>query len=227
MNLEPVWEECRRQGWEPDERRQAALRGFLDALYRENAHTNLTRVPPEEAPIRHVVDALLVLPYLPESGRILDIGCGPGFPAWVLAWARPPLIVEALDATAKMQRFLASQPLPNLRQRLQRAEDGIEYEMFDAVTGRAVAPFGIQAELSAAWLRIGGVFVPFRTLAERRDIETTNVGVLGLKLRQIHEILLPDGSGTRLFPVFEKARPTPGDYPRTWARIKAKPLTSR
>lgn len=227
MNLEPVWEECRRQGIERDGSQKSALSDFLDALYRENAHTNLTRVSPEEAPVRHVVESLLVLPYLPRQGRVLDVGSGPGLPAWVIAWANPDLTIEALDATVKMQRFLASQPLPNLRQRIQRAEEDVEYEMFDAATGRAFAPFGIQAEVTAPWLRVGGRFIPFRTQAERSEIEMANTGVLGLKLVEIHEAPLPMGMGVRLFPIFEKTRSTPPEFPRTWARIKAKPLFSR
>lgn len=227
MNFECVWEECERQKMSVSEEQRNSLVKFLDALYEVNSHTNLTRVSPEDAPMRHIVDSLLVVPFLPTHGRVLDIGCGPGFPAWVLAWARPDLEVHALDATAKMQRFLGDHLLPNLKQRVQRAEDGIFKESFDFVTGRALAPLGIQAELSAAWLKIGGLFVPFRTLAEKEQIERSNIGMLGLKLRDLVEVEMPDHSSVRLFPVYEKIKSTPNEYPRTWAKIKAKPLGLR
>jgi 16S rRNA (guanine527-N7)-methyltransferase len=224
MNLLCVWDECEKQGIELNESRKQQLTEFLEGLYVTNSHTNLTRVTPEDAPVRHIVDSLLVVPLIPQGVRVLDIGCGPGFPAWVIAWARPDLTVVAMDATVKMQKFLGNHLLPNLLQMIHRAEDVVEPEHFDFVTGRALAPFGVQAELSAAWIRVGGLFVPFRTSSEREAVERANIGMLGLKLVDMIEIELPQDAGVRLFPVFEKLKSTPKEYPRLWGKIKAKPL---
>ncbi|MFM9873544.1 MAG: 16S rRNA (guanine(527)-N(7))-methyltransferase RsmG [Fimbriimonadaceae bacterium] len=224
MNLQCIWNECENQGLDLSNDRQELVSKFLNGLYEVNSHTNLTRVLPDEAPMRHIVDSLLVVPIIPHGVRVLDIGCGPGFPAWIIAWARPDLTVVAMDATVKMQKFLGDNLLPNLLQMVHRAEDVIEPEHFDFVTGRALAPFGIQAELSAAWIRVGGLFVPFRTASERELIERANIGMLGLKLVDMIEAELPDESGVRLFPVFEKLKSTPKEYPRMWGKIKAKPL---
>lgn len=223
IDLTAVWAECDRQGLDIAGR-QGELSTFVDALYEANLTRNLTRVSPEDAAIRHVVDSLLVVPFIEDGAHVLDIGCGPGFPSWVIAWARPDTSVLAVDSNLKMQSFLSEHPRLNMGQRLQRAEEDILRDSFDLVTGRAVAPFGIQAEVSAAWLRVEGLFVPFRTQQERDDIAVANLGMLGLKLRELCEIPMPDGSGVRLFPVWEKIKPTPIEYPRPWAKIKAKPL---
>ncbi|QYK53941.1 MAG: class I SAM-dependent methyltransferase [Fimbriimonadaceae bacterium] len=226
MDLRPVWEQLAMLGIESSEEMKSELVTFLDDLYVVNEHTNLTRVPKEDAPIRHIVDSLLVLPFIPHGSRVLDIGCGPGFPSWVIAWARPDCEVVAMDTTLKMQRFLGDHLRSNLLQRIQRAEENIWRESFDVVTGRALAPLGIQAELSAAWLKVGGIFVPFRTELEHELVQSANIGMLGLKLRSLNEVPARDGLSTRLFPVYEKIKATPPEYPRTWARMKAKPLAT-
>ena len=53
---------------------------------------NLTalRTPPEIIS-RHFLDSLLLLPHLPETGRLLDLGSGAGFPGLPLKIARPGL----------------------------------------------------------------------------------------------------------------------------------------
>jgi 16S rRNA (guanine527-N7)-methyltransferase len=226
VDLTAVWAECDRQGLDIEDRRDE-LSIFVESLYEVNKVRNLTRVSPEDAALRHIVDSLLVVPFIPDGSHVLDVGCGPGFPAWVIAWARPDVSVLALDSNSKMQWFLSQHSRVNLGQRIQRAEEDILRDQFDVVTGRALAPFGIQAEVSAAWLTVGGIFIPFRTEAERAEIESANLGMLGLKLREMNKVELPDGAGTRLFPVWEKVKPTPIEYPRSWAKIKAKPLGVR
>jgi 16S rRNA (guanine527-N7)-methyltransferase len=224
MDLSPLTPILEAQGATLSPEQLDQLAGYLSALYETNAHTNLTRIPMEEAVIKHLGDALLLLRFLPSCGSVMDLGTGPGVPAWPLACLRPDLTIHALDATAKVHRFLQSVPLQNLILREQRAEDVTRREGFDAVTGRALAPFAIQAELSAAWVKVGGIFVPFRTPIEREEIAETNIGVLGLKLEDFVEVPLVGTDVVRLFPIFRKMRETPETYPRTWARIKAKPL---
>ncbi len=224
MDLSPLTPILEAQGANASPEQLDQLAGYLSTLYETNAHTNLTRIPLEEAVIKHLGDALLLLRFLPPSGSVMDLGTGPGVPAWPLACLRPDLTIHALDATAKVHRFLQSVPLKNLILREQRAEDVTRREGFDVVTGRALAPFAIQAELSAAWVKVGGIFVPFRTPMEREEIAETNIGVLGLKLEDFVEVPLLGTDVVRLFPIFRKMRETPETYPRTWARIKAKPL---
>lgn len=205
------------------ESEEAGLAEYLEALYSANVTTNLTRVPREEAEARHLADSALVVEFVDEGARVLDVGTGPGLPAWVLALLRPDCRVVGMDSAGKMVRFLESRGLANLEARQQRAEEEVEREGFDFVTGRAVAPFGIQAELCAPWVRVGGLFVPFRTPSEEAEIVGTNVGVLGIRLRSLERRWV--GDAERLFPVYEKVRATPGEYPRSWARIRGRPLS--
>lgn len=200
------------------------VREFVAELYRRNEVTNLTRVPLEECDLKHLADSLLVSEFIGEGQSVLDIGPGPGFPSWVLACCRPDVSVTAVESQGKMARMLTGLPLENLKLLEQRAEEDVRREKFDVVTGRAVAPFAVQAEISAAWLKVGGEFVPFRTPAEKGEIEGFNAGVLGLELDRLDERQLADTEIVRLFPVFRKVRPTPTEFPRSWGRIKSRPL---
>ena len=224
MDLSPVVSLAARLGCPLATAQTDNLERFLTDLYAVNESRNLTRVALADAPIRHVCDSMLLCEFLPARATVLDIGCGPGFPAWVIALARPDLAVVAMDSSAKMHEFLSRHGLPNLKPLLQRGEEKIDRERFDVVTGRAIAPFSIQAELSAAWVKVGGLFCPLRTPAEETEIGMTNVGVLGLRLASMEHRELPGSDAVRLVPLFEKVRPTPTEYPRPWARMKSRPL---
>lgn len=193
-------------------------------LYEANEVMNVTRVPREECWLRHFVDSLLLSPFIPGGAKVLDIGTGPGLPAWPLACARPDIHVTALDSSGKMIGFLSKQALPNLKPVNDRAETWGKREAFDFVTGRAVAPLGIQLELSAPAAKVGGLVVLMRTPNDSHAIKTFPHEELGLRLKEIREVLLPGSDVVRLFPVFQKVSKTERQYPRQWAEIKRDPL---
>lgn len=195
---------------------------FEAALYLANEVMNLTRVPREECWSRHFLDSLLFADLIPVGASVLDIGSGPGFPAWPLACSRPDLKVTALDSNGKMLGFLRTHALQNLEVLQVRAEESGLREAFDLVTGRAVAPMSIQLELSAGPCRIGGLVVPMRTAKDAAEVERLRNNTLGLELREIARRSAIEGE--RLFPVFVKTEPTPAKFPRSWADIKRKPL---
>lgn len=197
---------------------------FEDDLYACNAVMNLTRVSRQDCEVRHFIDSLLVVSLIPPGARVLDLGAGPGFPAWPLACARPDLLVVALDSSGKMLGFLRRHPLPNLEVRQARAENDVVAEEFDVVTGRAVAPLPIQLELSAPRAKVGGRVIPFRTPNDLSAIEMFPARMLGLKLEETQRKEIPGTDIVRLFPVFAKISPTPKAYPRAWATMRAKPL---
>jgi 16S rRNA (guanine527-N7)-methyltransferase len=203
----------------------AQLEAFLDALYAWNERKNLTRVPREDAWCKHLLDSLLFADHIPTTGRLLDLGTGAGIPAWPIAAMFPELQVEAVDSNGKMIDFLLSVPRPNLAARLIRAEEMTQRESFDLVTGRAVAPFSIQAEISAPFVRLGGRYIPMRTPSDESLFEAGYFEKLGLKLVDVVRRNLPDNMGDRANPIYEKVSPTPPEFPRLWAMMKRNPLS--
>ena len=202
----------------------ARFKRFEEALYQANSVMNLTRVPQEEAWLRHFIDSLLFQAEFPVGSKVLDIGTGPGFPAWPLACARPDLSVTGIDSSGKMLGFLASQPLPNLSIEKVRAEEWGKREEFDVVTGRAVAPLPIQLELSAAFVGKGGLVLCMRTPLEAAEIGTLDATELGLQLESTVLRTLPRTEIVRLGALYRKVAGTPSKYPRPWAEIKRRPV---
>jgi len=200
------------------------FREFEDALYRANEVMNLTRVPQDDCWQRHFLDSLLIQDLIPPGSKVLDIGTGPGFPAWPLACARPDLQVTALDSNGKMLGFLESHKLENLRIVNGRAEEWDERERFDFVTGRAVAPLSAQLEISAPFCRIGGLVVPMRSLSDSDSVAKIDIHPLGLSAERCEERRLPETEIVRLFPIYKKVQKTQRGFPRRWAELKKNPL---
>ena len=80
---------------------------LFTALTETNKLYNLTAVTDEEGvSALHFADSLLAVKYIKGSGRLLDIGCGAGFPSLPIAMVREDLSVRGIDSTAKKIAFL-------------------------------------------------------------------------------------------------------------------------
>lgn len=201
-----------------------AFEAFEDRLYHTNSLTNLTRVPIEECWLRHFLDSLLFQDLVPKRSKVLDIGSGPGFPSFPLACARPDLQITALDSSGKMTGFLKTVAPENLRVVTDRAEEWQVRDIFNVVTGRALAPLSTQLELSAGPCKLNGMIIPMRTPAESDGFDFPGLKQLGLKLEAITHRALPETEIVRAFPVYRKVAPTPAKFPRRWAEMKKAPL---
>lgn len=197
------------------------LQVYEDRLYEANKTTNLTRVPRDDCRSRHFLDSLTLAPLIPEGAKAIDIGTGAGPPGVPLAIVRPDIRVTLLDGGSKEIAFLESlSDLAQLGFILERAEiagkDANFREQYDFATGRALAPLAIQAEISAPFVKVGGLFVPMRTAQE----ETPMFEEFGLELIERRIVELPSIGAIRLLPIYRKTQPTPNRYPRGWAAMK-------
>ena len=186
--------------------RCAALKEFLD---KENQSYNLTRiVADDDYWNKHVADslgALLAFPELAESKlKLLDIGCGAGFPALALAAACPKLSVTAMDSTGKKVRFvvlaaglLALDNLEAVQGRGRELEIKPEWRgRFDFVTARAVGDAPTLCREAGGFLKKGGRLVLYHSsngidadlLAAGRD-----AGCKGFQWKASEPFHLPGG----------------------------------
>ena len=83
------------------------LVAHAELLIAWNKKINLTRITSvKDMAVKHFLDSMTALPYLPKSGRVLDIGSGAGFPGLVLKIMRPELEVTLIDGVRKKASFL-------------------------------------------------------------------------------------------------------------------------
>lgn len=114
---------------------------YLDKLLMWNKAYNLTAITdPTEALVKHIIDCLAILPYLPK-GNLLDIGTGAGLPAVIIAICQPDRLCTALDSNQKKIRFIkqvASElKLNNVKPVAARIEAHDSH--YDVITSRAFA----------------------------------------------------------------------------------------
>lgn len=80
---------------------------YLILLQKWNRAINLTALHQgKEIIVKHFLDSLTVLPYLPEEFRLLDLGSGPGFPGLPIRIMRPHQEIVLMEASAKKVSFL-------------------------------------------------------------------------------------------------------------------------
>lgn len=135
-------------------------------------------IGPREVPRiweRHILNSAAVVPYLPTSGSVADIGSGAGLPGVVLAVMRPQLeviLVEPMERrTTWLSQVVAELGLTNVQVKRGRAEEYHGAFEVDAVTSRAVAALSKLVRLSMPLVRVGGemVILKGRSVAEEVD----------------------------------------------------------
>jgi 16S rRNA (guanine527-N7)-methyltransferase len=144
-----------------ESRLPALLLKYLALLNEWNAIHNLTAIrEPRDQVTKHLLDSLAILPWIPEQGRLLDVGTGAGLPGIPLALARPALEVTLLDARHKKVQFcqlaaatlgLAVGDAPRVRAVHARCEQ-FHGPRFDAIVSRA---FSSLAEFVALTAQLG------------------------------------------------------------------------
>lgn len=207
------------------------LCAFGRAVIQQNQVMNLTAITqPEQVAKLHLLDSLTVLTCGDLAGlRLIDVGCGAGFPGVPLAIGCPQLEVTLLDSLGKRVHWL-EEILPQLGIRATcltaRAEEAVadRREQYDIATSRAVARLNILLELTAPYVKVGGRVIAMKGAAAQEELaECTNaIRKLGLKLEQVKEFPA-DGTSHALI-VLRKVAPTPSQYPRRYAKIKQSPL---
>jgi 16S rRNA (guanine527-N7)-methyltransferase len=115
---------------------------------------------------RHVVNSAAVVPFLPATGTIVDVGSGAGLPGVVVAAMRPDAQVVLLEPmerrTAWLTEVVDTIGLPNVTVLRGRAEDQIGVLAADAVTARAVAALDKLYRWTLPLLRVGGRLVALK-----------------------------------------------------------------
>ncbi len=206
---------------------------YLTRMLEKNRVMNLSAIRDPDAAVRlHALDALGLFACLNLAGkRVLDVGTGGGIPGAILALYEPESQVSMLDSTAKKLAFV-EQTCNELDVKADfyagRAEElaqGELREQFDVVTARAVASLPLLCELCLPFVKIGGVFAAYKANASEEIAASRHaVSMLGGRILTPYAYAIPGEMAVRCIVLIEKIDMTPPAYPRTWAKIKSKPL---
>ena len=207
------------------------LCAFGEAVVKQNEVMNLTAITePDQVAKLHLLDSLSVLKTADLRGkRLIDVGCGAGFPGVPVKIACPEANVTLLDSLGKRMAWL-EQILPELGVDAEcvtaRAEEfaAKRRETYDFATSRAVARLNILLELTAPFVKVGGAVLAMKGAAAREELAEAKSALakLGLKLETVADFPM-DGTAHSVI-VLRKVKPTPPQYPRRYAKIKQSPL---
>lgn len=186
---------------------------FLELL-RWNKKINLTAITSrDEMTVKHLIDSLHLVPELRPGDRILDIGSGAGFPALVLAIARPDCLITSIDAVGKkisFQKHISRllkltnfEPLHGRVEVLAKDRPG----KFNLVTSRAFSSLELFVELAAPLVSADGRLVSMRGTDGEQEacLLKESLAAAGLMLEPAVSYRLPLKMGQRSLVIIRKA----------------------
>ena len=157
-------------------------------LLETNARMNLTAIKDVDGTVvKHYCDCLVIADMIPEGARMLDVGCGGGFPTLPIALVRGDVQILSLDSTAKKLTFIedvAKSLELNVKTIACRAEElahNKNYrESFDVVSARAVSSLDVLSELCIPFVKLGGRFISMKGSTGREEYEKAKKGIITL-----------------------------------------------
>ena len=210
---------------------------LTEHMLTENEKYNLTAITdPKKIILNHYADCATLALELPRGAKIIDVGCGAGFPSLPVAILRSDISVFALDSTAKRTNYVAGAAallgLDNLKTLTMRAEDGGKSpelrEKFDVATARAVAQTRVLCELCLPFVKLGGKMIAMKGKNAEFELSAAKraIATLGGKSPTVKTVVLngEDESITHPLIFIDKIAKTSDKYPRPFAQISKKPL---
>ena len=149
---------------------------------------------------KHFYDSLSIKlffdKYEIKNAKILDIGCGGGFPCVPMALEFPELNITGIDSIGKkiisVKTIAEKLDLKNLDLICDRVEN-IKDKKFDVIVSRAVADMSKISEYALPLLKKGGYFVAYKSKKALEEIENAKqvLKKFNAEVVEIIEYVLP------------------------------------
>lgn len=222
-------------GMQVDEEQAGRLDFFAELLAEWNRKINLTAISkPDEVLNKHFIDSALLgkCVNFQRGVRLVDVGCGAGFPSTPLMILHPEIQVTQVESISKKAMFLEkaketlrlSVEIVNERAEVLARKEGYR-EAYDFATARAVCSLNKLAEYCLPFLKVGGRMVAMKGAnAEEELAQARNaIKLLGGDAEDIKRFELPGGEERKLVLV-KKISQISTKYPRNSSRISKNPL---
>lgn len=210
---------------------------YYELLVEKNKVMNLTAITEyKDVVIKHFADSLSIIKAvnMSEVTDIIDIGTGAGFPGMVLKIVFPDVKITLLDSLNKRVNFLneviTELQLKDINAIHGRAEDYAHNdtyrEKYDLCVSRAVANLSTLSEYCIPYVKVGGKFVSYKAgeCEEEINLAKKAVNMLGGKIEETVDFILPETDISRTFVVIDKLRNTSVKYPRKSGLPSKEPL---
>lgn len=208
---------------------------FNEIMQNYNKIHNLTSITDNnEVLIKHLLDSVLPYKIFNENQKIIDIGCGAGFPSIPLSIINDNLHITALDSVQKKINFVNIAKnelnLPNLtpiHARIEEFANNTNFrESFDIVISRAVAPLNIILEYSAPLLKNGGYIVAYKGSNYNEEIDNAKnaLKLLDCHIDEIIEYPVKELETSRFVLKIRKNSKITNKYPRKGNKPRLQPL---
>ncbi|PSJ41266.1 16S rRNA (guanine(527)-N(7))-methyltransferase RsmG [Zobellella taiwanensis] len=187
-----------------DQQRQ--LLELVALLDKWNKAYNLTSVrDPSDMLVRHILDSLVVSPYL-EGRRFIDVGTGPGLPGLPLAIVNPDKQFVLLDSLGKRIRFIRTVVhqlgLKNVEAVQSRVEDFCPEQKFDGVLSRAFASLDDMLSWCAHLPTAEGRFLALKGQYPEQELQSLPAH---LECHRVYPLTVPEQEGDRHLVVIKQA----------------------
>ncbi len=210
----------------------AQFEQYYELLIETNRVMNLTAITEfAEVVEKHFVDSTLPSRYFDFSSvnNLIDVGTGAGFPGIPLKILYPHLQVTLLDSLCKritfLQKVVDTLRLSDMELIHGRAEEfgrNQEYrEQYDVSVSRAVANLSTLAEYCTPFIKVGGVFLSYKSETVDEELERAKpaIKLLGCKTKKVEKFSLKEAG--RSLILIERIERLQKKYPRK-AGIPAK-----
>jgi len=195
---------------------QEKLALFVTEVWAWQKKMNLVGVTTKGRVIRELLlDSLVPLPYLPETGSLLDLGSGAGFPAIPLKICLPAVHVQLLEPMNRKAvflrhviRLLGLDRTEVICARIEESGKMLTSHGYHAITARAVTSLRQTLEWCGPYLAQKGVLISFQGSSWKEALEETGESMRRQELVVSRTLpyRLPGKTGERMILFFtEKA----------------------